>query len=298
MKDLFFLSNICEVNFDAPSPSTFGSGGNLACAVYPRTVEQLEQAICALKSEGLDYYVLGACSNVLIDDKGVDSVVISTQKLKGKDLDGERLYLLAGERMTVVCRYAAENSLSGIEGLCSIPGSMGGGLAMNCGAFGRELCDVVEYADILIDGKIERLKAKDLGFAYRHSKVKDMGVAVGVGIKLVEGDKKSIGKDMKGYAIARAMSQPKGKSLGSVFKKAGNMSAGYYIDKAGLKGYKMGGAQISNIHANFILNIGGATSTDFLRLAEYARQEVDKRFGVKLKYEVECIPAVSSTEHI
>ncbi|MDE6473964.1 MAG: UDP-N-acetylmuramate dehydrogenase [Clostridia bacterium] len=298
MKDLFFLSNICEVNFDAPSPSMFGSGGNLVCVVYPRTVEQLEQAIRALKSEGLKYCVLGACSNVLIDDNGVDSVVVSTQKLKGKDLDGERLYLLAGERMTVICRYAAENSLSGIEGLCSIPGSMGGGLAMNCGAFGRELGDVVEYADILIDGKIERIKAKDLGFAYRHSKVKDMGIVVGVGIKLVEGDKKRIGKDMKGYAIARAMSQPKGKSLGSVFKKSGNMSAGYYIDKAGLKGYKIGGAQISNIHANFILNIDGATSTDFLRLADYAKQEVDKQFGVKLKYEVEYLPAVSSTEHI
>ncbi len=296
MKDLFFLSNICEVNFDAPSPSTFGSGGNLACVVYPRTAEQLEQTICALKNEGLEYYVLGACSNVLIGDDGLNSIVVSTQKLKGKDLDEERLYLLAGERMTVVCRYAAENSLSGIEGLCSIPGSMGGGLAMNCGAFGRELGDVVEYADILVDGKIERIRAKDLNFAYRHSKVKDMGIVVGVGIKLVEGDKKRIGKDMKGYAIARAMSQPKGKSLGSVFKKSGIMSAGYYIDKAGLKGYGIGGAQISNIHANFILNIGGATSADFLRLADYARQEVDKCFGVKLKYEVEYLPDIRNLD--
>ena len=290
MKDLFFLSDICEVKFNEPSPSTFGSGGKLACAVYPRTIEQFEQAIRALKSEGREYYILGACSNTLIDDSGVDSVVISTQKLKGKDLDGERLYLFAGERMTVVCRYVAENSLSGIEGLCSIPGSMGGGLVMNCGAFGRELSDVVEYADILVDGNVERVKAKDLGFAYRHSKVKDIGIVVGMGIKLVEGDKKRIGKDMKGYAIARAMSQPKGKSLGSVFKKSGTMSAGYYIDKAGLKGYKIGGAQISNIHANFIINVDGATSTDFLRLADYARQEVDKQFGVKLKYEVDCIP--------
>ncbi len=294
MKDLLFLSKICQTKFDVASPSTFGSGGNLVCVVYPRTAGQLEQTIRALKSEGLEYYVLGACSNVLIGDNGVDSVVISTQKLKGKDLDGERLYLLAGERMTVVCRYAAENSLSGIEGLCSIPGSMGGGLAMNCGAFGREICDVVEYADILIDGKIERLKAKDLGFAYRHSKVKDMGVTVGVGIKLVEGDKRRIGKDMKGYAIARGKSQPKGKSLGSVFKKAGDVSAGYFIDRAGLKGYRIGGAQISQMHANFIINTDGATSADFLRLADYARQEVDKRFGVKLKYEIEYLPAVST----
>ncbi len=296
MKDLFFLSDICEVKFDAPSPSTFGSGGNLACVAYPKTAEELLKATSILDAEGVEYITLGACSNTLISDDGVDSVVISTQRLKGKTLEGNNLYLLAGERMTVVCRYAAENSLSGIEGLCSIPGSMGGGLAMNCGAFGRELGDVVEYADILVDGKIERIRAKDLNFAYRHSNVKYMGIVVGVGIKLVEGDKKRIGKDMKGYAIARAMSQPKGKSLGSVFKKSGIMSAGYYIDKAGLKGYGIGGAQISNIHANFILNIGGATSADFLRLADYARQEVDKCFGVKLKYEVEYLPDIRNLD--
>ena len=120
MKDLFFLSDICEVKFDAPSPSTFGSGGNLACVAYPKTAEELLKATSILDAEGVEYITLGACSNTLISDDGVDSVVISTQRLKGKTLEGNNLYLLAGERMTVVCRYAAENSLSGIEGLCSI----------------------------------------------------------------------------------------------------------------------------------------------------------------------------------
>ncbi|MDE6605312.1 MAG: UDP-N-acetylmuramate dehydrogenase [Clostridia bacterium] len=298
MKDLYFLSNICEVGLDVPSFSTFGSGGNLACVAYPKTAEELLKATSILDAEGVEYITLGACSNTLISDDGVDSVVISTRRLKGKTLEGDNLYLLAGERMSSICKLACENSLSGIEGLCSIPGSIGGGLVMNCGAFGRELGDVVEYADLLIDGKIERLKAEDLDFAYRHSKVKDLGIAVGVCLRLVEGDKRRIIKDMKGYAIARGKSQPKGKSLGSVFKKAGETSAGYYIDKAGLKGYKIGGAQISDMHANFILNSGEANSMDFLRLADYARQEVDKQFGVKLKYEIEYLPAMSSIEHI
>ena len=161
---------------------------------------------------------------------------------------------------------------------------------MNCGAFGFELGDVVEYVDMLIDGKIERVYAKDLDFAYRHSNVKELGIVVGAKLKLVEGNKTRIAKDMKGYALSRSRSQPKGKSLGSVFKKAGDTSAGYYIDRAGLKGHKIGGAQISDIHANFILNAGGATSSDFLRLANYAKQEVDKIYGVKLEYEIEYLP--------
>ncbi|MDE5654979.1 MAG: UDP-N-acetylmuramate dehydrogenase, partial [Clostridia bacterium] len=281
MKDLIYLSNICEVKFDVPSFSTFGSGGNLATVLYPKTAKELESVISCLNTEGLGYIILGACSNTLISDGGVNGIVISTQKLKGKILDGNSLYLSAGERMSSVCKFACENSLSGIEGLCSIPGSLGGGLAMNCGAFGRELGDVAEYADILIDGNVERVLAKDLDFAYRHSKVKELGAVVGVYIRLVEGNRTHIAKDMKGYAIARSKSQPKGKSLGSVFKKPGETSAGYYIDRAGLKGYRIGGAQISDMHANFIINAGGATSMDFLQLADYARQEVDKRYNIK-----------------
>ena len=289
MKDLFFLSDVCEINYDVPSFSTFGSGGNLACVVYPKTQMQLVEAIERLNTSGFGYIILGACSNTLISDDGVEDVIISTKKLKGKVLDGKDLYLSAGERVANVCRFACENSLSGIEGLCSIPGCVGGGLAMNCGAFGYGLGDVVEYVDMLIDGKMERVLAKDLDFAYRHSKVKELGVAVGVKIRLVEGNRTHIAKDMKGYALARSRSQPKGKSLGSVFKKAGDTSAGYYIDRAGLKGYRIGGAQISDMHANFILNVGGATSSDFLSLANYARQEVDKIYGVKLEYEIEYL---------
>lgn len=264
----------------------------MACVLYPKTAGELENAVKRLNASGLGYITLGACSNTLISDDGVDGVVISTQKLRGKTLDGNNLYLSSGEKISDVCRFVCENALSGIEGLCSIPGCLGGGLAMNCGAFGREIGDVVEYADILIDEKVVRVYAKDLDFSYRHSKVKELGIVAGVNLQLVEGNKTHIAKDMKGYAIARSKSQPKGKSLGSVFKKTGNASAGYYIDSAGLKGHKIGGAQISDMHANFILNAGGATSTDFLKLADYARQEVDKRFNIKLEYEIDYVSQI------
>lgn len=289
MNDLLFLSTICQTKFGVSSPSSFGSGGKLACVVYPKTPDELVKVHSALVEGGIRHIALGACTNVLIKDEGYDGVVISTQNLKGRRVDGRSIYLLAGERMVGVCRFAMENALSGIEGLCSIPGSIGGGVIMNCGAFGRELGDVASYADILCDGEIRRYKSQDINFEYRNSSARKLGIVVGVGLELIRGDRYSIARDMKGYAIARAKSQPKGKSLGSVFKKAKDVSAGYYIDKAGLKGCKVGGAQISDIHANFIINAGGAMSSDYIMLADYARQEVDKRFGVKLKYEVEYV---------
>ena len=289
MKDFDYLLDICDVSQNVPSPSTFGSGGRLACVAYPKSGEELALVIRELKNNGEEYYVLGGCSNVLISDNGVDKAVISTRNLKGRKLSGENIYLGAGEKICDVCKFAADNSLSGIEGLCSIPGSVGGGIAMNCGAFGREIADVVGYVDILIDGRIERASAADMDFGYRRSNAKETGAVVGVGITLAKGDKRTIAMDMKGYKIARSISQPKGKSLGSVFKKAEEISAGYYIDRAGLKGLKVGGAQISYTHANFIINAGGATSNDFLSLAEYARKEVDKTYGIKLEYEVEFL---------
>lgn len=289
MKDLLYLSDICKVSYDVPSPSTFGSGGKLACVLYPKTVEELKNVVNALEREDKKYFTLGCCSNVLISDVGVESAVISTRLLKGKELDGENIYILAGEKISDVCNFAMENSLSGIEGLCSIPGSIGGGIAMNCGAFGREICDVAKYVDVLIDGRICRINAQDMGFGYRTSNAKNLGIVVGAGLSLQCGDKRAVAMDMKGYKTARSLSQPKGKSLGSVFKKSGGISAGYYIDKAGLKGVKVGGAQISYTHANFIVNVDGATSNDFIGLADYARKEVDKTYGVKLEYEVEFI---------
>ena len=160
---------------------------------------------------------------------------------------------------------------------------------MNCSAFGRQIADLVEYVDILTEDGIERLKASELDFSYRTSLVKNKGIAVGAGIRLVEGDKYAIARDMLAYRIARQKSQPSGISLGSTFKRADDVSAGYYIDKAGLKGYKIGGAQISFKHANFIINTGGAKADDFLQVAEYARQEVDKLFGVRLQYEIDVL---------
>ncbi|MDE6189144.1 MAG: UDP-N-acetylmuramate dehydrogenase, partial [Clostridia bacterium] len=243
-----------KVVYDHPSLSAFQSGGNISAVVYPATAKQALQAITLLKKEKIPYCALGNCTNVLIKDEGFDGVAICTKYLCGIDVKDELLYVAAGESMPKLCKLSLEGSLSGMEGLCSIPGTVGGGVIMNCSAFGREFADIIEFVDIIQDGEINRYFAKDLDFGYRYSKAKSLGVVVGAGIKLKTGDKRKIAADIKGYRLARQRSQPQGVSLGSVFKQCEGVSAGYYIDKAGLKGLKIGGAEISRLHANFILN--------------------------------------------
>lgn len=283
----FLTALDAKVCFDYPSLSAFKCGGNIGAVIFPEDRWELLQTVDLLKRAGEDYKVIANGTNVLIRDEGIDGVVICTKYLCGIDVEDDLWHVGAGEGIVKLARLAANSGYSGLEGICSVPGTVGGGVAMNCSAFGREIADLVEYADILTEDGIERIKASDLAFGYRSSLVKQKGIAVGVGIRLAEGDKRKIARDMLAYRLARQKSQPSGVSLGSTFKSAGGVSAGYYIDKAGLKGYKVGGAQISFKHANFIINTGGAKASDFLQTAEYARQEVDKLFGVRLQYEID-----------
>lgn len=276
-----------KVVFSHPSLSAFKCGGNIGAVIFPCDKWELIQALDLLSIAGEPYKVIANGTNVLIRDEGIDGVVICTKYLYGIEKSDNSIYALAGESIPKLSRLAMNQGLSGLEGLCSVPGTVGGGVKMNCSAFGRQIADVVKYVDIIADGHTERLYPEDLDFGYRHSSVRQKGIVLGVGIELSQGDKNTIARDMKGYVIARQKSQPSGISLGSTFKSADGVSAGFYIDKAGLKGYRIGGAEISDKHANFILNKGGATASDFLALGNYARQEVDKRFGIKLQYEVD-----------
>lgn len=273
--------------YNQASLSAFRCGGKIKAVVYPESIDELAQAISLLKDNDMLYKIIANGTNILINDNGIDGVVICTKNLCGIDIDGDILKVSCGESMAKLAIFAMQNSLSGMEGLCSIPGTLGGGIVMNCSAFGRQISDIVDYVDMFIDGKIQRINAVDMGFDYRYSYAKDMGFVVGAGLKLSHGDRNRINLLMQDYKKARLLSQPGGISLGSTFKKAGNISAGYYIEKAGLKGRQIGGAIISQKHANFIINTGGAKAEDFIALGNLARQEVDKQFGIKLKYEVE-----------
>lgn len=274
------------VKYDVPAFGAFGSGGRVAEAVYPKDGYALAKTINLLKGE--DYAVLGGATNVLFPDGGYDGIAVSTLEAKDVIRKGNRLYCAAGARLPVVVKKCLNCALSGLEQLSGIPGSVGGAIAMNAGAFGREMIELVTRVDaVTADGEVVALSPAALGAGYRHTDIAAKGLTVlGAELELAPSSKKEIRECINGFTERRRTGQPQGRSLGSVFRRADGVSAGYYIERAGLKGTRKGGAEISGKHANFIVNTGGATGADFVYLSELARKEVLRQFGVSLEYEV------------
>lgn len=280
----------CVAGYNIKNPSAFHTCGRVRLVLYPNSVGQLQQILDKLNKNGEQYYIVGNSTNTLFKDGYFDSTLISLTALKGVDITGQSIYASAGESLSKVCAEAKNSSLSGLEQMWTIPASVGGGLAMNCGCFGSNICDVVDYVDCLIDNKLCQIKAHDFDFEYRSSlALKSDCIVVGAKFNLTCADICKIDSEMKRAKSKRMATQPTQPSLGSVFKKIDGVSAGYYIDKAGLKGTRRGGAMISDKHANFIVNMGGASCSDFISLAEYTRQQVDKLYKIRLEYEVKIL---------
>lgn len=285
MSDVIRIEN-CRVMQEVNSPSTYRGGGVIETVIYPLHVAGAARASVALKQNGWE--LIGGCSNTLIADGVLNTPVVSTKRLKGVLNCVNNLYVYAGEKLPKVCSIAAEYALSGLEELSGIPGSIGGGVIMNCGCFGRDMSQVVEYVDIAIDGVVERLYSCDIDWGYRHSGLEKRGIVVGVMLKLSHSSTDQVKKVMAVYKARRAH-QPKRPSLGSTFKQVDGVSAGYYIEQAGLKGLALGGAQISPQHAGFIINTGGGTASDYLGLVSKAKKAVKDKFGVELEEEIKFI---------
>lgn len=275
-----------KVKYGVPAFSAFGSGGIVSEAVYPVDGYALAKTIKLLKGE--KYVVLGGATNVLFPDGVYDGTVIVTTAAKDFFRKGDRIYCAAGARLPDVVGKCCNCALSGLEQLSGIPGSVGGAITMNAGAFGREIAELITRVDaVTSDGEVVALSPSALEADYRHSCIAEKGLTVlGAELRLTPSSKREIRACIDGFAERRQTGQPQGRSLGSVFKRAEGVSAGYYIERAGLKGHKSGGAEISVKHANFIINSGGATSADFLALSELAKREVKERFDITLEYEV------------
>lgn len=270
--------------------SAFGGSGRIRLALFPQSVDEAICLLDRLQSLGEKNIVVGACTNTLFPDGVWDTTVVCLSEVKGIALEDGGIYAYAGEKLCAVCVFAKNNCLSGLQNLYTIPGSVGGGIAMNCGCFGSSISDCVQYVDCCINGKIARIDKADLDFGYRSSNIFiKKAVVLGVKFALTVGDFCAIDGAMKATKARRLSLQPQEKSLGSVFKKVGEQSAGYYIERVGLKGFASGGAKISDKHANFIVNNGNATSADFVYLATLARQQVDKSYDIKLEYEVKIL---------
>ena len=238
--------NICY-SLDEPmkNHTSFKIGGKCDCFVLPKTVCQLKSVIDKVRKLGIPYFVLGKGSNILVSDSGIEGAVISTADLNGITLNGEEITAFAGESVASVCTAAYKNGLSGLEFAFGIPGSIGGGLYMNAGAYGGEFSDTVISAEYLDkNGEIKTISVSDMALSYRQSIFKQNGgIILSVTFKLQKGDKAEIKAKMDDFLNRRKTKQPlEYGSAGSTFKRPEGYFAGALIEKNGLKGYSIGGA--------------------------------------------------------
>ncbi|MDR3264283.1 MAG: UDP-N-acetylmuramate dehydrogenase [Clostridiales bacterium] len=272
--------------------TSFKSGGITPLVFYPETSAQFVRLMSVLDNTSLKYKLLGAGTNTLIGDGGFDGVIVTLRDCKGFSFGGDIIEACAGVSLPQLAAFAAKDGLSGLEFACGIPGTVGGGIYMNAGAYGADIAGALLYAEIFDIGtkRIERYSAKDLDFGYRTSHLQGGGLTVlKAAFKLNPSDIAAVKLTMSAYAKKRAECQPREPSLGSVFKRTQGVIPALLIDKAGLKGYNVGGAFISEKHAGFIINKGGAASSDYISLMQKARLTVKEMFGAELMPEIEII---------
>jgi UDP-N-acetylmuramate dehydrogenase len=267
-------------------------GGEIDWLLIPETESQAASVVGALEEAGVAWRVLGAGSNVLADDREHRYVVVSTREVKGgAKFDGERVSVSAGFSLPRLCVEAARHGLSGIEGLGGIPGTVGGALWMNAGAYGHEIGQVVESVRVAREGKVVEVKGSEVQWNYRHTSFKEGELLLGCTLTLKADDPEAIKARMDEAKQKRFATQPHGaRSAGCFFKNppGSGISTGKMIDEMGLKGERRGGALVSPVHANFIVTDGeGARASDALALAEEIRERFRREHGIELEYEVE-----------
>ena len=269
---------------------SFRVGGPAKRMAFPRSGEELTALLALAEALRARTIVLGNGTNVLFPDEGVDALVISTGKMCDMALrKGNQLYADAGVTLARVAVFAQQNGLSGLAFAHGIPGSVGGAVCMNAGAYGGEMKDVLAGAYVLENGETRFLPVEALDLRYRHSYLSDHPEAVVLGalFALRQGDKAAIRREMDELMARRKASQPlEFPSAGSTFKRPEGYFAGALIQEAGLKGLTVGGAQVSEKHAGFVINRGGATAADIMTLIEQVQQTVYRNSGVLLEPEV------------
>ena len=255
-----------------------------------------EEALCALLDTAREYQMpvllMGNGSNLLVRDGGFRGLVIRLGKAFSAIESRENgLFSQAGALLSALSRAAADAGYTGLEFAQGIPGTVGGGVYMNAGAYGGEMSQIVEAVRVLRDGKIETIAGADMDFGYRHSKAMEEGMLVlGASFHLEKGDPNAIEAAMRDFAARRKEKQPlEYPSAGSFFKRPQGHFAGALIEQSGLKGVSVGGAQVSQKHAGFLINTGDATAADFLSLMEKVQETVWKNFQVALQPEVRIV---------
>ena len=280
--------------------STFKIGGDAKIAVFPKNIEELVSVLKAAKNCNYKYKVIGNGSNVLFDDSGFDGIIIFTKRVCDTEYihrgDVTLIKVSCGRSLTeLAAEVGKKHSLGGMEFAYGIPGTVGGAVYMNAGAYGGQMSDIVretEYFDT-DSGEVKTLTFQEHRFDYRHSIFLEHPeyIILSTILELKEGNAEEIFSVMTKNMNSRREKQPlEYPNAGSTFKRPEGHFAGKLIEDCGLKGYRVGGAQISEKHAGFTVNIGGATSCDVLAVIEYAKKTVKENFGVELESEIIYVP--------
>lgn len=268
------------------------TGGPADMLVFPESVTETKKLIIWAKETKTPLTVIGNASNLIVRDGGIRGLTLILTKMNDIQINGTDVTAEAGAALIQTTEAAYQAGLTGLEFAAGIPGSVGGAVFMNAGAYGGEISEVVSEAEVLTsDGEIKRLNNRELDFGYRHSSVQDYhDVVISATFKLRSGDSNRIRARMDELNRLRASKQPlEYPSCGSVFKRPTGYFTGKLIHEAGLQGYTVGGAQVSMKHAGFIINVGGATATDYLSVIHHVQETVLNQFGVELETEVRII---------
>ena len=298
IKKLIETSNLTikeeNIKYNEPMKNytTFKVGGPAECLIKIYNLEELKEILKFAKENSINLTIIGNGSNLLVLDAGIDGIVAKIDIKKFEIKEGSKVILGAGNKMSEVAQKLLKEELTGFEELSGIPGTIGGAIKQNAGAHGKEMKDIIETVT-LIDrkGNIKTLTNKEMQFEYRKSILSNTDyIAIEAAINLQKGNKEEIKNKMEELKEKRKTTQPlEYPSAGSTFKRGKDFITAKLIDEAGLKGYKVGDAQISTKHAGFIINIGNATAQNVLQLMKHTQEEVYKHSGKKIEPEVEII---------
>jgi UDP-N-acetylmuramate dehydrogenase len=270
--------------------TSFKIGGPADLLVMPTTEETLSKTLSAIQTSGIECFVMGNGSNLLVSDKGYRGVIVKVaDNFNGFEIDGDLVIAQAGILLSTLSRSILAAELTGFEFASGIPGTVGGAVFMNEGAYGGEFKDIVSWVRVMdMSGKIKTYKADELDFAYRYSKLHETKeIAIACGLKLEKGDYEAIKSKTDELTIQRTTKQPlQLPSAGSTFRRPEGYFTGKLVDDAGLRGLKLGGAQVSTLHSGFVVNVDQATCQDVMDLIATIQKVIMDKFGVKLETEV------------
>ena len=283
-----------SAKFDEPLKryTAWKIGGPADALLEPESVEDLIHATEIAREHDIPVTILGGGTNVLVRDGGIRGLTVRLAKsLKNVEIEGKTVTADAGVLYPVLANTTAGRGLAGLEFATGIPGTVGGAIYMNAGAYGSETTEVLDWADILENHEVTRMKNRDLDLSYRHSALHENPdwIVLRAGYTLVPGDPVELKARIKEFRTQRMNGSPNRPSCGSTFKRPQGDFPGRVIEAAGLKGTRVGNIEVSPVHANYLVNLGGGTAEDALALIELVREKVREKLGIELESEVRII---------